>query len=379
MTMADMDHLAERAFLFAVGEKGQQTQSSMEESLKELKTLVEHAGGVVVGMTQQLRDRLDQATAIGRGKLEEIRLAAEAIGVDVLICDDELSGAQVRNIEALTGLRTIDRTTLILDIFAKRAQSAQGRLQVELAQYQYRLPRLKQLAGQLSRQGGGIGTRGPGETRLETDRRHIQQRIQAIKKRLTQVAAHQMRLRNQRQNCSLKVAIIGYTNAGKSTLMQALTRSDVYVADQLFATLDPTVRTLKPQNARQAEVLQKISPLILIDTIGFIHKLPHLLINAFKSTLQETLAADLLLLVVDGSDPNATFKYEVTQKILSEIGAAHIPQLVVLNKMDCVLDDLSHLAGIRADQMVQVSAKKGLGLVDLTDRLLGLSTQNRRF
>ena len=231
----------------------------------------------------------------------------------------------------------------------------------------------------MSRQGGGIGTRGPGETRLETDRRHIQQRIQAIKKRLTQVAAHQMRLRNQRQNCSLKVAIIGYTNAGKSTLMQALTRSDVYVADQLFATLDPTVRTLKPQNARQAEVLQKISPLILIDTIGFIHKLPHLLINAFKSTLQETLAADLLLLVVDGSDPNATFKYEVTQKILSEIGAAHIPQLVVLNKMDCTLDDLSHLAGIRADQMVQVSAKKGLGLVDLTDRLLGLSTQNRRF
>ena len=313
----------------------------------------------------------DSATYIGKGKLAEIRVAAEVLQANLLICDDELTGSQLRNIEEETGLRTIDRTNLILDIFATRAKTREGRWQVELAQHEYRLPRLKSVAGELSRQGGGIGTRGPGETKLETDRRYIRRRIQKLKKNLKELSIHRELLRQSRNDRGVyTIAVVGYTNAGKSTLVNHLCHSKLFVADQVFATLDATVRQLYlPGN----QLRQKDT--VLIDTIGFINKLPHQLIEAFKSTLAEAAHADLLLIVVDGSDPDADEKLKTTRILLHEIGAGSIPQVTAINKIDKInrIDISSVLYSLSIDDGAgppfEVSALTGDGLDELKIRL----------
>ncbi|HHX37273.1 MAG TPA: GTPase HflX, partial [Clostridiaceae bacterium] len=361
----------ERAILFGLNRPGRGEKERGERSLEELAALAEACGAVVVNSILQTRMAPDSATFIGKGKLTEIRTVGEALGANLLICDDELTGSQLRNIETETGLHTIDQTNLILDIFARRATTREGRWQVELAQHQYRLPRLKSVAGELSRQGGGIGTRGPGETKLETDRRYIRRRIQKLKKNLKQLSGHRELLRHSRDEQGVcTIAVVGYTNAGKSTLVNRLCNSDLFVADQVFATLDATVRQLfLPGN----QIRQRDT--VLIDTIGFINKLPHELIEAFKSTLAEAAHADLLLLVVDGSDPDADEKLQTTCNLLDEIGAGNIPRVTAINKIDKInsIDISSMLYSLSIDNgdgsPIEVSAVTGHGLDNLRTRL----------
>ncbi len=364
------NRLPEQAFLFAAAAPGEAGRTTVERALAELEALAEAASAEVVGSTYQVRQKPDAAYYLGRGKLAEIKMAAESLGADLLICDDELSGSQLRNIERETGIRTIDRTNLILAVFAARATGSEGRLQVELAQYRYRLPRLKSTAGELSRQGGGIGTRGPGETRLETDRRHIRERIRSLEKRLQKVEAHQARLRAaRRRRGDLTVAVTGYTNAGKSTLINALCKADLYAEDRLFATLSAAGRELYLPllTSRGRRVL-------LVDTIGFVSKLPHHLVAAFRSTLAEAATADFVLKLVDGADPEAAAKLQVTTKLLQEIGAGDLPEMTVINKKDKIRADadLSALYGNIAGPaklVPQISAVTGAGLPELKDSL----------
>lgn len=364
------NRLPEQAFLFAAAAPGEAGRTTVERALAELEALAEAASAEVVGSAHQVRQKPDAAYYLGRGKLAEIKMAAESLGADLLICDDELSGSQLRNIERETGIRTIDRTNLILAVFAARATGSEGRLQVELAQYRYRLPRLKSTAGELSRQGGGIGTRGPGETRLETDRRHIRERIRSLEKRLQKVEAHQARLRAaRRRRGDLTVAVTGYTNAGKSTLINALCKADLYAEDRLFATLSAAGRELYLPllTSRGRRVL-------LVDTIGFVSKLPHQLVAAFRSTLAEAATADFVLKLVDGADPEAAAKLQVTTKLLQEIGAGDLPEMTVINKKDKIRADadLSALYGNIAGPaklVPQISAVTGAGLPELKDSL----------
>ena len=272
---------------------------SFAEGLTELERLVDSAGAQVLQVMQQNRSKPHPQTVVGEGKVEELALAVQTTGANLVVFDRDLSAAQVRNLEQRCGVRVIDRTELILDIFAQRAQSRAGKLQVELAQLEYLLPKLVGRGQGMSRLGGGIGTRGPGETKLETERRTIQSRIAKLQKQVNELQSHRSRLRNQRQQQAVPtVAIVGYTNAGKSTLLNALTQADIYAADQLFATLDPTTRRLSlfdPDN-------QTYQPILLTDTVGFIHQLPDALVDAFRATLEEVTEADLLLQVVDLSD-----------------------------------------------------------------------------
>ena len=280
-----------------------------EESMEELKELTLTAGVEVIGVVTQKRDTIHKAHYIGKGKLEELKFFVENQEADLIIVNDELTGTQIKNMEDFLNVKVIDRTNLILDIFAKRARSKEGMLQVELAQLKYRLPRLVGMGGQLSRLGGGIGTRGPGETKLEADRRHIQNRIKAIEKKLEEIKRHRDLQRSRRKKNQVPVvAIVGYTNAGKSTLLNALTKAEVYVEDKLFATLDPTARRLILPSGREV---------ILIDTVGFIRKLPHDLVEAFKSTLEEVKYADLLLHVIDVTSPDMEEKIKVVERVLS--------------------------------------------------------------
>lgn len=297
-----------------------------EESMEELSELVKTAGGEVVCQVIQNKSDLEAATYMGEGKLLEIKEAVQNMDIDVVVFDDELSPIQLRNITDFLEVRVIDRTILILDIFAMRAKSGEGKLQVELAQLKYRLPRLRGLGTQMSRTGGGIGTRGPGETKLESDRRHISRRISALEEEIAELAKHRELLRSRRKkDGTITACLVGYTNAGKSSLLNKLTDAGVFAENKLFATLDTTSRGL---------VLEDNRKIILIDTVGFIRKLPHHLVEAFKSTLEETVVADFLIHVVDASNDQHENHIKVVNSVLSDIGAAFKPEILVYNKID---------------------------------------------
>ena len=301
-----------------------------EVSIDELEELCRTAGAEVVAKVIQVRPAPDAALFLGVGKLDEIKEFYKYEDIDLLIFDDELTPSQQRNIENYTGFRVIDRTTLILDIFAQRARSREGKLQVELAQLKYMLPRLVGKGTSLSRLGGGIGTRGPGESKLESDRRHIRRRIEAISEELKAVEKRRNQMRRRREKDGVEtVVIVGYTNAGKSTLMNRLTDAGVLAENKLFATLDPTSRALSMPSGREV---------MLIDTVGLIRRLPHNLVEAFKSTLEEAACADVILNVCDASSPDCAEHLRITNELLSELGAADIPVVSVMNKSDLLYD-----------------------------------------
>ncbi|MCR4658776.1 MAG: GTPase HflX [Bacteroidales bacterium] len=312
----------ERAILLSVC-SGQTTMERTEEYLKELAFLLETAGGIPVRQVVQRLERPDPRTYFGSGKLEEVKEYINATEADFIVCDDELSPAQLRNLENELNMRIMDRTTLILDIFAKRARTSIAKTQVELAQLQYMLPRLTRLWTHLERQRGGIGMRGPGETQIETDRRLIKEKISLLKERLNDIDKQKTLQRKNRESL-VRVALVGYTNVGKSTLMNVLSKSDVFAENKLFATLDTTVRKVVIDNL----------PFLLTDTVGFIRKLPHGLVESFKSTLDEVTEADLLLHVVDISHPDYEEQIAAVNKTLDEIGASDKPTVLVFNKID---------------------------------------------
>lgn len=332
-----------------------------ESSLSELFELVESAGAEPVASISQKLERPDTATCVGSGKLIEIKEYCEAEEIDLIIFDCELTPTQIRNIEKETDVRVVDRTTLILDIFSQRARSKEGKLQVELAQLKYSLPRLTGKGIALSRLGGGIGTRGPGETKLETDKRHIRRRMETVKAQLKDVESHRAELRRRREkNSVITVAIVGYTNAGKSTLMNYLTEAGVLAEDKLFATLDPTSRSLK---------LPEGVTVMLIDTVGFVRRLPHHLVEAFKSTLEEAAQADIILNVCDISSEEAQLHLSVTRDLLKELGCGDTPIINVLNKCDLLTERLEE---IDLGTSVRISAKTGEGI----DKLLRAIEEN---
>ena len=318
-----------------------------EHSLQELVQLAETAGVQVLDVISQNREVPDSKWFIGKGKVEELRLSIEAYGATTAIFDQELSGAQVRNLEESLDVKIIDRTQLILDIFAQRAKTREGIVQVELAQLTYLLPRLSGHGKNLSRLGGGIGTRGPGESKLETDRRHIRNRISDLKHNLEEMTRHRKLHRERRQKSgAYQVALVGYTNAGKSTLLNKLTQADVYIENQLFATLDPTSRVLELPSGKEV---------VLTDTVGFIQNLPHDLVAAFRATLEEVNEADLILHVVDASSEMRDEQMAVVDRILEELGAAEKPQVVLYNKKDmCTPEQLEMLP--TGDGYLKVSA-----------------------
>jgi len=301
----------------------EQTETMVKEYLTELQFLAETAGAVTVKSFMQKLPHPDSKTFVGKGKLEEIKEYVKAKGVSLIIFDDELTGSQIGNISDETGVKTIDRSDLILDIFASRAKTAQAKVQVELAQYQYLLPRLKGMWKHLERQGGGIGSRGPGETEIETDRRIIKDKIALLRKRLGEIDKQAATQRKERGEY-VRVALVGYTNVGKSTLMNVLTKAEVFAENKLFATLDTTTR----------KVVYEQTPFLLSDTVGFIRKLPHHLVESFKSTLDEVREADCLLHVVDISHQSYEDQMGVVNKTLQEIGAFDKPVLTIFNKMD---------------------------------------------
>lgn len=354
--MEYFDEIEERVILVGV-QVGD--NENVSESLDELAELAETAGAVTVGRIIQNREAIHPGTYIGKGKIEEVRslmLAMDATGV---ICDDELSPAQMNNLEHELECKVMDRTLLILDIFAKHATTSEGKIQVELAQLRYRAARLVGLRASLSRLGGGIGTRGPGEKKLETDRRLIRKRITALKEELSQVERHRELLRAGRSKGNLKTAaIVGYTNAGKSTLLNKLTGSEVLSEDKLFATLDPTTRVLNLEDGQQ---------ILLTDTVGFIRKLPHNLVEAFKSTLEEAKYADYIIHVVDASNPQAELQMEVVYETLKDLGVSGKKTITLLNKQDA--PTVNEIQDFQADKTFKISARTGEGLAEV-DRFL---------
>lgn len=335
-------------------------ETATESTLEELKALLETAGGTAVGTLLQSRPAPDPHSFLGEGKVEELRQAVEATGANMVIFDNDLSPSQIRTLEDITGATVIDRSALILDIFAQRAKTREGRLQVELAQYQYLLPRLSGMGRSLSRQGGGIGTRGPGETRLESDRRHIRTRISRLQQELKEVRRVRGVQRQLREKNSVPVvALIGYTNAGKSTLLNALTGAGIPANNRLFDTLDTTTRRMTVSDTLDV---------LLSDTVGFIAKLPHNLVEAFQATLEELQYADLLLHVIDASDPERTAHMEVVEKLAAQLAPQGVPIIEVYNKADLVEPQLIPVG----ENKVAISAATGTGL----PRLLELVEQN---
>ena len=337
----------------------------VEASLAELEELAHTAGAQVLGALVQKRESPDKATCLGSGRLEELTQLCRNVEADLVIFDLELTATQHRNLESELPCRVVDRTALILDIFAARARSAEGRLQVELAQLQYLLPRLAGQGVSLSRLGGGIGTRGPGETKLESDRRHIRRRIRSLRLQLDSVEQQRERRRERRKKDGIQtVAIVGYTNAGKSTLLNALTQAGVLAEDKLFATLDPTARALRLPDGRQA---------LLIDTVGFVRRLPHHLVEAFRSTLEEAVEANVILNVCDASSPEAEEHLQVTRELLQELGCGDVPILTVFNKCDLSPEP------VRAEgPSVCISAKTGQGLPRLLEEVAAALPPDRK-
>ena len=355
--MEEFGRLEERVILIGVQTAADE---NVEVSLDELEELASTAGAVTVGKVIQNREAVHPGTYIGKGKIEEVRALVYALNATGVICDDELSPAQLNNLERELDCKVMDRTLLILDIFAARAVTSEGKIQVELAQLRYRAARLVGLRESLSRLGGGIGTRGPGEKKLETDRRLIRTRISALKQELVQVEKHRELIRSGRARGNMKtVAIVGYTNAGKSTLLNKLTGSEVLSEDKLFATLDPTTRLLNLQDGQQ---------ILLTDTVGFIRKLPHNLVEAFKSTLEEAKYADYIIHVVDCSNPQAVQQMEVVYDTLQELGVQGKKTITLFNKVD--VGAAIRMRDSMADHTLKVSAKTGEGLEDLK-QLLG--------
>lgn len=350
----NIENKTEQALLISVDT----SDFDAEASIDELAELAKTAGAEVQGMMIQKRDTPVGATFVGAGRLAEIADFCRANDTDIIIADGELTPVQVRNIEDETDVRVVDRTTLILDIFAKRAVSAEGKVQVELAQLKYALPRLSGKGTSLSRLGGGIGTRGPGETKLETDRRHIRRRIQFLSENLAKMEKRRLAVHQRRNKNGVEaVAIVGYTNAGKSTLMNRLTNAGVLEEDKLFATLDPTARKLILPSGRQV---------MIVDTVGLVRRLPHQLVEAFKSTLEEALWADVILNVCDASSEECSRHIAVTNDLLSSLGCDGKPIINVLNKCDKVPDILNFplIAG-----SVHISAKTGYGINTLLEKI----------
>jgi len=331
-----------------------------EESLDELRSLATSAGAQIVGEFLQHRDRLDPATLIGKGKLEEIAGAAASVSADLLLFDHDLTASQQRNIEKVVNTRVIDRTQLILDIFAKHARTREGQLQVELAQLEYMLPRLGGRGIEMSQLGGGIGTRGPGETQLETDRRKIYRRIRHVKEQIESVRRIRTQQRQRRESVPVAlIALVGYTNAGKSTLFNALTQASVLESPKMFATLDPTIRGVTLPSRRQV---------LLSDTVGFIRNLPHTLVSAFRATLEEVQRAELILQVSDASSPLSAEQDAQVEKVLKELEAEGKPRLRVMNKID-LLPPRQRDSLRDAANTVHVSAAKDIGMSTLLDRI----------
>ena len=362
--MEEFGRLEERVILIGVQTAADE---NVEVSLDELEELASTAGAVTVGKVIQNREAVHPGTYIGKGKIEEVRALVYALNATGVICDDELSPAQLNNLERELDCKVMDRTLLILDIFAARAVTSEGKIQVELAQLRYRAARLVGLRESLSRLGGGIGTRGPGEKKLETDRRLIRTRISALKQELVQVEKHRELIRSGRARGNMKtVAIVGYTNAGKSTMLNKLTGSEVLSEDKLFATLDPTTRLLNLQDGQQ---------ILLTDTVGFIHKLPHHLIEAFKSTLEEAKYADYIIHVVDSSNPQAEMQMHVVYETLRELGVMGKKIITLFNKQDvpgaCVLRDF------KSDYSLKISARTGQGLEELGELLARLLAEDQ--
>ena len=338
-----------------------------ERSLDELEELASTAGAETVIRIIQRRPAFEPATCIGSGRLEEMAELCERENIDQIIFDCELTATQIRNIEAVCDVHTIDRTMLILDIFAQRATTHEGRLQVEIAQHRYRLPRLAGMGVKLSRLGGGIGTRGPGETKLETDKRHIRTRIASLSAELKEIEKRRGLHRERRKKDGVLVcAIVGYTNVGKSTLLNTLTEAGVLAENKLFATLETTSRSIELPDGRSV---------MLVDTVGLISRLPHHLVEAFKSTLEEAASADVILHIVDASSEDCKTQAEVTLGLLKELGCEGIPVVTVFNKCDLVLDIEELTAGENA---VRISAKRGEGIPALLDAIAGALPQSAR-
>lgn len=345
-------------------------EEAAESSLAELKELAKTAGAVTVGKVIQARESFHPATYIGKGKLEEVRELIAKLSATGIICDDELSPAQLRNLEDAFNVKVMDRTMVILDIFAARANTSEGKLQVEMAQLKYRMTRLSGLGTTLSRLGGGIGTRGPGEKKLETDRRLIRDRITKLSRALDEVSSHREIIRRRRsENAAPVAAIVGYTNAGKSTLLNRLTNAGVLSEDKLFATLDPTTRALQLPNKEKV---------LLTDTVGFIRKLPHNLIEAFQSTLEEAKYADIIIHVVDSASPDMDRQMATVYDTLSQLEVKDKPVVTLFNKCD-IRDEAVVLKDFQAKYAISISARTGEGMETFLTALQEIIMENRVF
>jgi GTPase len=359
-TEVDFGVVRQRALLVGTG-IGTRDAEAAQASLEELALLTDTAGAQPVELVLQRRDTPDPATYIGSGKAAELRELGDALDIDLVVFDDELTPAQQRNLEKIFAVDVVDRVALILDIFAQHATSQEGMVQVELAQLRYRLPRLRGRGNQLSQQGAGIGTRGPGETQLEVDRRRILSRVAKLERDLERLAKQRATQRkSRRRSARSTLALVGYTNAGKSTLLNRLTTADVLVEDRLFSTLDPTTRRLR---------LTGGETVVVSDTVGFVRRLPHQLVEAFRSTLEEVVDADLLLHVVDGDSPDATEQIAAVNTVLREIGADTVPELLVINKADLAGDDAVHALVNAHPGASVVSAATGFGIPALLDAI----------